>query len=171
MDEEKRNPLPAETSDIVSEAFLKYHDYLVNYAQQKGFSKDTADDLVQEVFLRVWEKPDKYINSEKKSSWLLGILKHRIAHLQRDTQYAEQLQTELAQLCSEKYEDQLALRLIYGGIVSDKDLELLILYGTEGFSYQDLCARFGINEATCRKNIERARNRFRKALGEDQKDD
>ena len=167
MEDEKRKKLPAEELDPVSEAFLKYHDYLVNYAQQKGFSMDTAEDLVQEVFLRVWENPEKLMACRKKSSWLLGILKHRIEHLQRDTQYAEQLQSELETLSSDQYEDQLALRLIYGGIISDKDLELLILYGTEGFSYKDLCARFGLEEPACRKQIERARKRFRKALEED----
>lgn len=167
MDDKRRKQLPAEESDPVSEAFLMYHDYLVNYAQQKGFSMDTAEDLVQEVFLSVWKNQEKFIACRKKSSWLLGILKHRIKHLQRDTQYAEQLQSELEKLSSNQYEDQLALRLIYGGIVSDKDLEFLILYGAEGFSYKDLCTRFNMEEPACRKQIERARKRFRKALEED----
>ena len=155
---------------MVSETFLTYHDYLLNYALNKGFSKDVADDLVQEIFLRVCEKPEMLLTCGKMSSWLLGILKHRIKHLLRDTQYAEQLKTELELHYSDQYEDQLALRLIYGGIISEKDLDLLILYGAEGFEYRDLCARYDLEEPTCRKQIQRARKRFRKALGEDEND-
>lgn len=167
MEGEKREGLPSDLSDVISQAFKRYHDYLVKYAQQKGIGMDAAEDLVQEVFLRVLEKPEKYIECGMKASWLLGILKHLIEHLQRDAQYAEQLQAELALRYSDRSEDPLALRLIYGGIISDKDLELLILYGVEGFTYRDLCARFGIEEPACRKQIQRARERFRRALGED----
>lgn len=147
-----------------------YHDLLVKYALQKGFSADTAEDLVQEVFLRVCKKPEKLRECRRMSVWLLGILKHCIEHLHRDTKYAEQLQSELERVYSEQYEDQLSLRLIYGGIISEKDLEFLVLYGTEGFSYKDLCKRFGMEEPACRKSIQRARKRFRKALGEDHND-
>lgn len=167
MEEEKRKELPAEMSEAVAQAYLRYHDYLVKYAQRRGFSADAAEDLVQETFLRVCKDPKQLLTCRKASSWLLGVLKHRIAHLKNDLQHAEQLQAELEIHYSEQYEDQLALRLIYGGIISEKDLELLILYGVEGYTYTELCAKFGIEEPACRKQIERARKRFRNALGED----
>lgn len=167
MEEEKRKELPPELSDAISRAYLRYHNYLVKYARRRGFSRDAAEDLVQETFLTVCQDPKQLLACRNTQSWLLGVLKHRIAHLKNDLQHAERLQAELEIHYTEQYEDQLALRLIYGGVISEKDLELLILYGVEGYTYAELCARFGMEEPACRKQIERARKRFRKALGED----
>lgn len=167
MEKEKRKELPAELSEAVAQAYLRYHDYLVKYARRRGFSEDAAEELVQETFLCVCKDPKQLLACRKASSWLLGVLKHRIAHFKNELQHAEQLQEELKVHCSDQYKDQLSLRLIYGGIISEKDLELLILYGVEGYTYVELSARFGMEESACRKQIERARKRFRKALGED----
>lgn len=171
MEEDKGKGLPPELSDVIAQVYQRYHDYLVSYAQQRGLSKYTAEDMVHETFLRICENPEKLLASRKESSWLLGILKHRIEHLQRDLQYAEQLKEELTIRSSDQYEDQLALRLIYGGIISEKELDMLVMYGAEGFTYDDLCAKYSLEEPTCRKQIERARKRIRKALGEDKNDD
>ena len=122
---------------------------------------------MQEVFLIIVQNPDKFLGSTNRVSWLISTLKHRIEHLKRDAQYASLLQTELEKLYSEHHEDQLALKLVYSGFIDEKDFELLIQYGVEGCSYDELCARFGMEEANCRKHIQRARARFRKALGED----
>ena len=167
MEEDKRKELPPELPDAISRAYLRHHDYLVKYAQRRGFSKDAAEDLVQETFLRVCQDPKQLLASRNAHSWLLGVLKHRIAHLKNDLQHAEQLKAELQIHYTEQYEDQLPLRLTYGGIIPEKDLELLIMYGVEGYSYAELCAKFGMEEPACRKQIERARKRFRKADGED----
>ena len=167
MEEEKRKELPPELSDAISRAYLRYHNYLVKYARRRGFSRDAAEDLVQETFLRVCQDPKQLLASRNAHSWLLGVLKHRIAHLKNDLQHAEQLQAELEIHYTEQYEYQLALRLIYGGVISEKDLELLIMYGVEGYTYAELCARFNMEEPACRKQIERARKRFRKADRED----
>lgn len=167
MEGSERKWPPEEISAAIADAFQRYHDYLLDIAQQRGCSKYAAEDMVQEVFLIVVQNPDKFLDSTNRISWLISTLNHRIKHLKRDAQYASQLQVELEKLYSEHHEDQLALKLVYSGIIDERDFELLILYAVEGYSYEELSSRTGLEEANCRKHIQRARERFRKALGED----
>ncbi len=122
---------------------------------------------MHEVFLIVLEKPEKFLECTNRGAWLFTTMKHRIEHLKRDAQYALQLQMELEKMYTEGREDQLSLKLIYGGIINEKDLDLLIHYSAGRCSYDELSKWYGIEEGTCRKRVQRARERLRKALGED----
>lgn len=163
----ERNWLPEEISATVTEAYDKYHHYLLDFARRRGCTEDVAEDLVHEVFIVVLENPKKFLECRNKAAWLFSTMKHRIEHLKRDEQYALRLQTELEKLYTEGYENQLSLKLIYGGIISEKDLELLIHYSSGRCSYNELSKQFGMEPATCRKHVQRARERLRKALEEE----
>ena len=161
------NRLSPEESNAISESYIKYHDYLVAYAQQRGFSQDTAEDLVHETFLVILQKPERYMASSGKTAWMISILRHCMGHYWRDTQYLLRIQSQLKQLYENQMTDNQSIRIIYDGIINREDLELLILYYVDGYSYNSLCSRFGINETTCRKRMQRAKMRLRKALEEE----
>ena len=164
---EKRGRLPQNAADTISELFLECHDGLVRYAQRIGYSQEEAEDLVQDTFAVVVQKYDVFLASDNRQSWVFGILRRCMGRLNRDGQYALRLQEQLKLYASGVQEDQLDLVTLYQGIVSNEDLELLILHCVHKCSYESLSRKFHISEPTCRKRVQRAREKLRQALGED----
>ncbi len=158
---------PEEIKAIISEAYKKYRNRLMDYADSLGLDPETAEDLVQDTFLVILKNPEKYINSKKKYAWLAGILYFRILHFYRDMNYARRLKMLLERQYDLAQEDEIELRTLYGGIIDRTDLELLILHYDGGVPYKELSARFALEEATCRKRVQRARARLRDILGEE----
>ncbi len=168
MEGERENYLPHHAAEIISELYLECHDSLAKYAQRIGFSKEEAEDLVQDTFEVVVKKYETLLASDNRRSWIFGILKRCMGRFNRDTQYALRLFEQLKLQSSGANEDRLDVVTLYRGIVSDEELELLILHFVKKRSYSSLALKYGISEPTCRKRVQRARERFRQALGEDQ---
>ncbi len=152
----------------ISDAYTKYRARLMDHAEQWGFSQDVSEDLVQETFLAIVENPEKYLNCENRYAWLLAVLRNCMGHAKRSEQYAHRLQEKLEESYAETKDEEHELQMLYQGVISKEDLEILILYYVEERPYAEICARLGLKDlAVCRKRVQRAKERARKALGED----
>ena len=167
MEEDKESNLPQDAAELISDLFLEVHDGLAKSAQRFGYSKEEAEDLIQDTFAVVVKKYETLLASDNRESWIFGIFKRCMGHLNRDAQYALRLQEQLKRHSSGVHEDHLDLFTQYRGIVSDEDLELLLLHCVHRCSYESLARKYGIEEPACRKRVQRAREKFRQALGED----
>ena len=168
MEGENGNFLPQDAAELISELYLQCHDGLAKYAQRIGYTKEEAEDLVQDTFEVVVRKYETLLASNNRRSWIFGILRRCMGRFNRDTQYTLRLFEKLKLQSSGANEDRLDIVTLYRGIVSDEELELLILHFVKKCSYESLALKYGISEPTCRKRVQRARERLRQALGEDQ---
>jgi RNA polymerase sigma-70 factor (ECF subfamily) len=57
----------------------QYGDYLFRYAMLRLRDRSTAEDLVQETFLAALKDRGSFSGNSSESTWLVGILKHKIA--------------------------------------------------------------------------------------------
>ncbi len=57
----------------------RYGDMLLRYALSRMPDRDLAEDLVQETFLVAWEKRGEFEGRARFSTWLVAILRHKIA--------------------------------------------------------------------------------------------
>jgi RNA polymerase sigma-70 factor (ECF subfamily) len=57
----------------------RYGDYLFRYAMLRLRDRSTAEDLVQETFLAALKGRGSFSGNSSESTWLVGILKHKIA--------------------------------------------------------------------------------------------
>ena len=64
------------SSDALAELIGRYKDRLYAYLLRLSRSRDTADDLVQEVFIKIIKKPDSYGERQKFSAWLFTVAHH-----------------------------------------------------------------------------------------------
>jgi RNA polymerase sigma-70 factor (ECF subfamily) len=62
-----------------SEWVERYGDYLFRYAMLRLRDRSTAEDLVQETFLAALKGRNAFSGNSSESTWLVGILKHKIA--------------------------------------------------------------------------------------------
>lgn len=63
---------PAEWVDL-------YGDMLLSYALSRISERETAEDLVQETFLIAWATRNKFAGRSRFSTWLISILRNKIA--------------------------------------------------------------------------------------------
>ena len=158
--------LPEEVLAAIADAYVKYRERLMDYAESWGISNDIAEDLVQTTFLIILQKPEKYLECKNKCAWLSTILRHRIEHLLRDVHYALLLQAQMERQSNLTHEDEVSLWTLYDGVIEKEDLEMLILHYVDGVPYKELSVRYNMEEANCRKRVQRIRERLRKIMGE-----
>lgn len=61
----------------------EHGDYLYNYAISRLFSKDLAEDILQETFLFAYQDREKFSGKSSERTWLIAILKRKIADYYR----------------------------------------------------------------------------------------
>jgi RNA polymerase sigma-70 factor (TIGR02943 family) len=67
----------------------RYGDYLFRYAMLRLRDRSTAEDLVQETFLAGIKDRRSFSGNSSESTWLVGILKHKIIdHFRRQAREA-----------------------------------------------------------------------------------
>ncbi len=57
----------------------RYGDVMLNYAQARVGKREVAEDLVQETFLAAWRARDTFDEKSQRGTWLIGILRRKIA--------------------------------------------------------------------------------------------
>ena len=78
---EKNNP---PTKEDVTEWLTEHGDLLYRYAMKRIGKSDVAEDLVQDTFVAALRSADGFEGRSKVQTWLVGILRHKIAdHLRK----------------------------------------------------------------------------------------
>lgn len=158
-------PTAKELSDMVESLYEDYRDYLTDYAQSSGFSPEVSQDLMQEVFVIALQKPTDLFFAVSRKGWLIRTLKNLMWNHQRKVLYVQKLQTILER----KYRPgqlELSNSTVYKGMIPDDDLELLIRYWVRCEKVENIAEDLVISVDACRKRLQRAKNRFKKAYEE-----
>jgi len=72
-----------------SEWVDRYGDYLFRYAMLRLRERSASEDLVQETFLAALKNRGSFSGGSSEATWLVGILKHKIAdHFRRQAREA-----------------------------------------------------------------------------------
>ncbi|MHC1771250.1 MAG: RNA polymerase sigma factor SigZ [Flexilinea sp.] len=128
-----------------------------------------ADDLLQEVFVRVHQKMSQLKDSERLESWIFQITRNVIIDYYRSRRDHFEI-TETLQDSNELYEDPDATKELSGSIrqmieaLPDPYREALLMTEYEGISQQDLALRLGISLSGAKSRIQRARQKIKDDL-------
>src|SRR5207253_11362046 len=81
--------LDVQAGDEQSFALLlhRYRSPLVNFLYRMVRNREQAEDLAQEVFLRVYRAREDYVPSAKFTTWLFRIATNRALNAERHTRY------------------------------------------------------------------------------------
>lgn len=90
------NPAPAGPLD--ARAWLDQHgDVLYRFALVRTGDSSVAEELVQEALVAAWQSRDKFRQGSSERTWLVGILKHKVAdHLRRLPRQPGELEVDAA---------------------------------------------------------------------------
>ncbi|WP_421919905.1 RNA polymerase sigma-70 factor [Marinifilum sp.] len=160
------------SGDTFRKIFDRYFASLVGFANTFLFNTELSEDLVQEVFMRLWEKQDEYHNDIALKVYLYRAVRNKclnnIKHEQVKNKYIAEslpkLETEeffLDQVLSEEVS-----RLLYMFIAElPKQRQQIIRYSLLGLKNQEIADIMGLTVNTVKSHKLNAYKVLREKLG------
>lgn len=127
-----------------------------------------ADDILQEVFLKVHQRLDTLEDDSRLAPWLFQITRHAIIDHYRGRRPAVQLQDDLAAPATPNEPD--AARQLAGGLremigsLPPAYQEALTLAEIDGLSQKDIAGRLDLSYSGAKSRVQRGRRLLREAL-------
>ncbi|KYP14388.1 sigma-70 family RNA polymerase sigma factor [Flavihumibacter sp. CACIAM 22H1] len=144
----------------ISTWYEQYRDQLSHFAMRLGLQHCEAEDLINQLFLELWEKQTDLSSIEKPKTFLLTALKRRLIDQYRKKKsnlfiVTDQLSKEETepgpQFIMEQAEEQARLlthlSTTYAGLPK-RLKEILYLKYYKGYSTNDIASSFGISNRT-----------------------
>jgi RNA polymerase sigma-70 factor (ECF subfamily) len=134
-------------------------------------SRDIAEDVTQEAFVRAYEQRHHCRERERAAGWICRIA----INLAKDRGRVEARRHELLEQAGTRQTHGGDVCLaVEAGLVLDRALSTLseeqraalLLYDVDGYSHAEIAAMFEIAEATSRARVARARAAMREQIGE-----
>jgi len=177
---------PAHTADFNEEA-LPHMDAVYRFALRLAGSRDLAEDLVQETFLRAFRSWDKYTPGTQCKSWLFTICRNVFLRQRERVQRHDEIVSENVDRSSGPFEvvnpvwvkavkadpegeffdaivDEVVLRHIQD--LPEDYRMAVILSDMEGLSYQEIAEMMDVPVGTVKSRLFRGRRILQGALYE-----
>jgi RNA polymerase sigma-70 factor (ECF subfamily) len=148
--------------------FARFHNSLKAFILRRVSDEDLANDLLQDVFLRIHSNIGSLKDSSRIQSWVYQIARNAIIDYYRSKKPNEEL-TELHHT-TEGMQEEDAVRRLTPALRSMIDAlpepykEALILTEIEGISQKELSVRWGISFSGAKSRVQRGRAMLREML-------
>ena len=180
-DEELARLLQADRKDALAELMRRYKDPLMSYIFRYIGSLDVAQDVLQEVFIRLYRKRDTYKPCARFSTWIFTIAGNYCrSELRRPwTRFSRPI-TRQSGSGEEEYlplvdsnptpdrvaDSEFKYRYIQQALVQlpPNYREAVILCDVQEFSYEEIAEITGVSEGTVKSRIFRGRTMLRDLL-------
>ncbi len=154
--------------------YHKYRDRMYNVAYKMMNNQEDALDLVQEIFLKAYQKIDKFTYKSAFSTWLYRLAVNVCIDELRRRKPTQEYSTEnvLDRIVSNRDtpEDDIILNeqetIIWNAINSLKEKErtIIILRDMEGLSYEEISSVLKCSLGRVKSRIHEARNKLKSVL-------
>lgn len=153
--------------DYFSCLYLRYEQRMLDYIVKiSSFTKDEAQDILQEAFVKVWKKLNEYDDGIKFSSWLYRIVHNQtidcwrknMKHI-RDTEdisHKSDIETSDGKLDEQKSDLESDLNKLLD-VLPLKYKEILILKYYENLSYDEISDVLKLAPGTVAIRLNRAK--------------
>ena len=157
--------------ELYTELIEKYQQRLYVYCYHLLMQREEAEDAVQDVLIKAYEKLSLYAYSQSFSAWLYKIAYHHCLNLLRKRKRTALLSKLLRPLSQERADEgymtarrkevlaqsERALRQL-----TASERSLIVLRVMEGKSYEEIGQTFPQSAAALRKRVERALLKLKK---------
>lgn len=156
-----------------TEAYAAYAPSVYRVANGIVHNAAEAEDITQEVFLQLWQRPDQFDPSRGSlSGWLHTVAHNRaVSHVRRVATAERHLRTLAAALPVAPDGAQLVLSRMTAAMVNaavcalpEPSRAALVLAYYEGLSYREVGLRLGIAEGTAKSRLRLALRLLRSTL-------
>ena len=146
-----------------------FHNGIKHFILQRIPDEQSADDVLQETFLKIHTRIDTLRDEEKLQSWMYQIARNAIADYYRSQKVTVELSEALPVPEEPVYEDEVIQNLIPSVKAMVESLpptyrEALILTEYEGLSQRELAQRLGLSFSGAKSRVQRAREKLKMLL-------
>lgn len=154
--------LKAGEEDAFILIYNQYRSKIYNYALQLSKSADVAEEIVQEVFIRLWQKREQINVDLSFSAYLKKITLNHVLNYLKKVARNQTLQEEVFQqvsISSNRTEEQLMekeLRKIYHEAISQLPAQKKIIYQlsrNEELSHEEISKKLNISKNTVKNHM------------------
>jgi RNA polymerase sigma-70 factor (ECF subfamily) len=163
-------PSEAEVEAVVSQTqqiWAEFGDRLRVFVARRVRDEIDAEDIVQDVFLRIHTRLDTLGDEGKLSSWVYQITRNAIADYYRGQRPATELTDSVA--APEAPPEDVARELLPGFApmferLTAEDRQALLLTEVDGLTQRELATRLGLSLPGAKSRVQRARHKLRQAF-------
>jgi RNA polymerase sigma-70 factor (ECF subfamily) len=148
---------------------------LVKYARTLIKDQDTAEEIVQDLFFRLWQDKEKIKIESSLNGYLFRAVHNRCLHYIEHLKVVERHAQEMAPETNESSEnpaDVLQYKELQAKIVRilerlpERCGKIFMMNRFEGLKYAEIAEKLSVSVKTVEANMGRALKEFRKALAE-----
>lgn len=155
------------------ELFMHYHQKVFLFVLGLVKSEEGADDLTQEIFIKIWTKRDLMKDVNSLDAYLFMVSKYTVySYLKKNKAFFEDIETvkENQNLQSENPHEELVakdLSLLIDMIVESMPQQRKLIYTMsrkKGFTNQEISEKLNISRRTVENHLNLALKDIRKAI-------
>ena len=167
--------LKNEDKSAVDELFGYYYPRLYHFSKSILKIENDIDDILQEVFVKIWLNRHKIGNPETFNAYIFTITKNELLNLIRANIRDQAFRDKLfLRSVAEEYQQQSELEFdeIRSGIariverLPEKRQQVFVLSRTEGLSNKEIAQQLNISEKTVEDHITHAIRQIRNSIKE-----
>src|SRR3954452_6349899 len=161
------------------EAFTLYHRTVFRTARSVVQDGGLAEDVTQEVFLRLYKHIDSISDSEMLRPWLIRValnvarntIRGNIRANTREDNYVKESGDAFERSIEIDYEEAAGINEIYRALNKIKEpLRSCLILKQQGLSYKEIASSLELNEGSIGTYVARARTEFARFYGKIGKD-
>ncbi len=150
-------------SKTIHDIVTKYSSTLLRIAFQNTKSLSDAEDIVQNVFIKLINHRSSFVSEEHLKAWLIRVTINQSKDLLKSAWY--RTTTELNdQMDLFTSEDKEVLRELF--LLKKFDRNIIYLYYYEGYKIKEIASILNKNENTISSSLQRARKKLKKIITE-----
>ena len=148
----------------------QFHNLLRNYIAARVSNSDDADDILQEVFIKISSKLNSLSDGEKLKSWIFAITRNAIIDYYRKnannkTDITEKMINEIKP--ETDFDSTKGLDKCLKGFIQklpEEYREIIIDSEVKGIKQKDLVEKYNLAYPSVRSRVQRGRSRLKKML-------
>src|SRR6266516_4922192 len=155
------------TTEQIWEAF---HIPLLQFIRKRVPDEATAEDLLQEVFLKVHQQIETLKDTRKLESWIYQIARNAIIDYYRSARPTISLEaSDVLQMPEELPDDDIITELFPSvramvRSLPEHDRQALVLTEYQGLTQKELSERLGLSFSGAKSRVQRAREKLKQQL-------
>ncbi len=153
----------------INHIWKEHHDQLLNFIRKKVKNQSEAEDILQEVFIKILAKIDTLKETEKLKSWLYQITRNTIIDHYREKQRGKNIDISFHPF-EEEPDESSSMKTAEGWIglyvngLPDNYRDAIILSELKGLSIAEIADKMNISYTNARARIHRGRQALKKNL-------
>ena len=169
------NSIRQRDDKVFKRFYNELYEELVVYAYRYLYDQSFSEDIVQEVFIFIWENANKIEITTSLKAYVYRMVRNRCINYLKslkvtdetgilDEDFVYEPFPELDSLFSSQKEELYGAVLIIVDTLPEKMQEIFRLKYLDNFQYKEIADQLGISENTVKTQLRRAKTRIKNSL-------